>query len=158
MWRVDRLWHSMAIKCMCKRQDIYSSSSGLGTRLVLVQARTKQPAWIYRPIKALETLTLTRRLKMEERVATSLDHSLILEYRVLCDDQSTFAFICETSHLSYSNQGVSKLPTWLYWHARTFDVSACVQYLQRTTLLLLVDVLTVGWQIVQLNQQVTCSW
>ena len=26
-------------------------------------------------------------------MATSLDHSLILDYRVLCDDQSTFAFI-----------------------------------------------------------------
>ena len=39
MWRV---WHSMVIKCMCKRQDIYSSSDGLGT--ALVHARTKQLA------------------------------------------------------------------------------------------------------------------
>ena len=35
--------------------------------------------------QALETLTLTR-AEMEERVATPLDYSLILDYRVLCDD------------------------------------------------------------------------
>ena len=39
-----RVWHSMVIKCMCKRQDIYSSSYSLGTRLALVHATTKQPA------------------------------------------------------------------------------------------------------------------
>ena len=47
---------------------------------------------------------------MEERVVTSLDHSLILHYRVLCDDKSTFACIYGTSLLNYSSQGVSKLP------------------------------------------------
>ena len=47
---------------------------------------------------------------MEEQVATSLDHSLILDYRVLCDDQSTFTFIYGDKSLNYSNQGVSKLP------------------------------------------------
>ena len=39
---MQRVWHTMAIKCMCKRQDIYSSSSGLGTRLALVHVGTKQ--------------------------------------------------------------------------------------------------------------------
>ena len=46
---------------------------------------------------------------MEERVVTSLDHSLILHYRVLCDDKSTFACIYVTSLLNHSSQGVSKL-------------------------------------------------
>ena len=65
---------------------------------------------------------------MEERVATSLDHSLILEYRVFCDDQSTFAFIYP--------RGLKTSRTWLYWHAGTFDVSACMHWLFNITLAL----------------------
>ena len=34
-----------------------------------------------------------QKLKMEERLATSLDHSLTVDYRVLCDDQSSLAFM-----------------------------------------------------------------
>ena len=90
---MQRVWHS--IKWMYKRQDIYSSS-GLGTRLALVHARTKQPAWIYGLLKLWRPWPL-QELKMEERVATSLYYSLILDYRVLCDEQSTFAFYGDKS-------------------------------------------------------------
>ena len=34
-----------------------------------------------------------QKLKMEERLATSLDHSLTVDYRVLCDDQSSLVFM-----------------------------------------------------------------
>ena len=48
--------------CLCKwlKPGLYSSSSGLETRLALVHARIKQPAWIYRP-------TLWRCWPLQER-------------------------------------------------------------------------------------------
>ena len=55
-----RVWHSMVIKCMCKRQDIYSSSYSLGTRLALDTQRPNNLHKYTGLIKALETLTLTR--------------------------------------------------------------------------------------------------
>ena len=51
---------------------------------------------------------------MEEQVAIPLDHSLILDYGVLW----TSLFIVV--------KGLKISRTWLYWHAGTFDVSACL--------------------------------
>ena len=50
----------MAIKCMCKQQDIYSSSSGLETRLALVHVRTITKTTCMNIQEAFEILTLTR--------------------------------------------------------------------------------------------------
>ena len=43
----------------------------------------------YTGLSALETLTLTR-AEREEWVTTPLDYSLILDYKVLCDDPIYF--------------------------------------------------------------------
>ena len=87
---------------------------------------------------------------MEERVATPLDHSLILDYRVLCDDRSTLeSFVYE--QVAKWSQDLVILT------CRTFDVGAChslpwLLTLSLPTFLLLVDVLTV--LIVQLKLRV----
>ena len=136
MWRA---WHSLVLKCMCKwlKLDLYSSSGGLGIRLALVHAGTKQPAWIYMPILELWRPWLLQKLKMKEQVATSPNHFLIVDYRVLCDDQSTLEFILICMAVA---KGSKTSRTWLYWHAGTFDISACIHWpfdiilAQRTTL------------------------
>ena len=46
---------------------------------------------------------------MKERVATSLDHSLIVDYRVLCDDQSTLAFIYGQVYLKLPGLGYTDM-------------------------------------------------
>ena len=70
---------------------------------------------------------------MEEQVATSQYHSLILDCRVLCDEQSTFAFYGDTvSLLNYnSSQGVSKLPGLGYTDMQELlmSVHACTGFL-----------------------------
>ena len=72
----------MAIKCMCKwlEPGLYSYIQGPNnlheyTCLSFGEADPRD----------------LQELKMEERVATLLDHSLILDYTISCDDQSTLA-------------------------------------------------------------------
>ena len=71
-----------------------------------------------------------QKLKMEERVATYLDHFQTVDYRVLCDDQSSLASIYGQVFITIIVAKGSKISrTWLYWHARTFDISACIHWL-----------------------------
>ena len=62
-------------------------------------------------LNVIMTLTLfgsvpLQKLKMEEWVVTSLDHFLTVDYRVLCDDQSSLAFIYGQVFNDYSSQGI----------------------------------------------------
>ena len=79
---------------------------------------------------------------MEEGVATPLDHSFILDHRVLCDDRSTLGSIYgQAFNSSQESKNFQDLVVILtYMQERLMSVHALAFfnfYLQRTTLLLL---------------------
>ena len=104
---------------------------------------------------ALEALTLTR-AEMEEWVATPLDHSLILDYRVLCDDRSTLGIYWWTCLFIVKGLKISR--TWLYWHAETFDVSACTGFLNIILALLTTYLTFAAWSWSIFSTVVTVGW